>query len=230
MAEKQARSRVIIPTSEAESIKSNLQRVQEELGRVRDKAREEADTLERIRGMIDLKYLNELLSAIEELEDRVNAMDEGTETRKVRGQLESEQHRLAKLWDAFKTQEDELRATENERDALLKRLDELEDEMKEIGSVSSVKAKLDYLETENKRLSDELRKASEITDDYRENFEKEQERLAKLYKVYEDVAAQVEEYQEQAEAWGEWRKKHWDELPDSARKAGDKLQTKFKKK
>lgn len=227
MAEKKSESRVIIPTSEAESIKSNLQRVQEELGRVRDKAREEADTLERIRGMIDLKYLNDLLSAIEELEERVNAMDEGTETQKVRDQLETEQERLAKLWDAFKTQEDELRATENERDALLKRLEELEDEMKEIGSVSAVKAKLDYLETENKRLSDELRRASELTDDYRDNFEKEQERLAKLFKVYEDMSAQLEKYQEQEAAWREWREKHWEDLPDDARKAGDKLQKKF---
>lgn len=225
----EAKSRVVIPTSEAESIKSNLQRVQEELGRVRDKAREEADALDRIRGMIDLKYLNDLLSAIEELEDRVNAMDEGTEAQKVRDQLETEQERLAKLWDAFKTQEDELRAIENERDALLKRLEEMEDEMKEIGSVASVKAKLDYLESENKRLSDELRKASDLTDDYRENFEKEQERLAKLFKVYEDVSGQIDEYQEQEEAWHEWRQKHWDDLPDAARKAGEKLQQKFKK-
>jgi chromosome segregation ATPase len=218
--------RIVVPATEAESIKANLQRVQEELARVRDKAREEADTLDRIRGMIDLKYLNDLLSAIDSLEGRVKAMEHDSQATAALEQLEKEQTRLTKLWDAFKAQEDELRQMENERNALLSRLEQMEDDFGELGSAAKVKATLDYLEKENKRLNDELRKAADRSDKYRDEFEEEQARLAKLYKVYEDMAEQVQAYQDTEAAWHAWRQKYWSTLPEAAKKAGDKLNKK----
>lgn len=216
-------TRIVVPATEAESIKANLQRVQEELARVRDKAREEAETLDRIRGMIDLKYLNDLLSAIDSLEERVKQMEHDSQAGAALAQLEKEQQRLTKLWDAFKAQEDELRQMSNERNALLARLEQMEDEFGDLGSASAVKAKLDYLEKENKRLNDELRTAADRSDKYRDEFEEEQARLAKLFKVYEDVAEQNQAYTEAEKAWHAWRQKYWSKLPDDAKKAGNKI-------
>ena len=107
---------VIIPMESAESLKSNLRQVAEELTRVRDRTREEAESLDRIRGMLDLKYLNDLLSVIDQLEKRVKEVESGAEQKKYILELEAEQRRLAKLWDAFKTQEDQLKAVERERE------------------------------------------------------------------------------------------------------------------
>jgi chromosome segregation ATPase len=225
---KETTRKVLVPASEAESIKANLQRVQDELARVRDKAKEEAEALDRIRGMIDLRYLNDLLSAIEELEDRIKAMERDSEAETLRQSLEQEQQRLAKLWDAFKTQEDELRSAMNDRDALLDRLEEIEQDIKQLGSTSQAKAKIAYLDKENKRLAEQLAKTADRQQDFRSKFEDEQARLAKLFKVYEDTTAELEKYHEQETEWHAWRQKHWDDLPETVRKAGDKIQKKYK--
>jgi chromosome segregation ATPase len=223
MAETKSSQKVVIPRNEAESIKTNLLRVQDELIRVRDKAKEEADALDRIRGMIDLKYLNDLLSAVEALESRVKSMEKDSEAAVVQKQLEREQQRLARLWDAFKTQEDELKKLEQDRNALVARLEELEREYRSLGSVSSVRTRLDFLERENKRLGAEHAKAVARADEYQDQFEEEQQRLAKLFKVYEDAAATEAALRKEAEAWRAWYSKHSSKLPAAAKTAAGRI-------
>ncbi len=97
----------------ADEIKSNLSSVAAEISRVRDQARAEVESLEKIRGMLDTGYLENLLGGIEELEERIEELESATlqsreEVSRHQRELEQEQDRLRKLWDAYKTQEDEL--------------------------------------------------------------------------------------------------------------------------
>lgn len=189
---------VVIPAESAEAVKQNLRQVAQELARVRDRAREEADSLDRIRGMIDLKYLNDLLSAIDTLEGRVKRMEQGTEVSRWRKELEIEQGRLAKLWDAFKTQEDELKAVARERDEVLGELRSLEKELGSMGSPGQIRTRILTLDSTNRRLENDLNSAVERAERNARTFAEEQERLAKLYKVYEDTQAQLERLQKKA--------------------------------
>ncbi len=183
---------VIIPMESAESLKSNLRQVADELTRVRDRTREEVDSLDRIRGMLDLKYLNDLLSVIDQLEARIKTVESGAEARKYILELESEQRRLAKLWDAFKTQEDQLKALERERDDILGEYRKLEKSLVDLGSPARVKARILDLESENQLLKGDAARTASRLEEYVKLFTQEQERLAKLYKVFEDTEARLD--------------------------------------
>lgn len=183
---------VILSQESAESLKSNLRQVADELTRVRDRTREEAESLDRIRGMLDLKYLNDLLSVIDQLEARVKSVESGAETKKYILELESEQRRLAKLWDAFKTQEDQLKALEAERDDILAEYRKLEKSIADLGSPQRVKARITQLEAENQLLKGDAARTASRLEEYVKLFTREQERLAKLYKVFEDTEARLD--------------------------------------
>lgn len=183
---------VVIPMESAESLKSNLRQVADELTRVRDRTREEVDSLDRIRGMLDLKYLNDLLSVIDQLEARIKTVESGAEARKYILELESEQRRLAKLWDAFKTQEDQLKAIERERDDILGEYRKLEKSLVDLGSPARVKARILDLESENQLLKGDAARTASRLEEYVKLFTQEQERLAKLYKVFEDTEARLD--------------------------------------
>lgn len=182
---------VVIPMESAESLKSNLRQVADELTRVRDRTREEADSLDRIRGMLDLKYLNDLLSVIDQLEARVKQVESGAEQKRHVQELESEQRRLAKLWDAFKTQEDQLKAIERERDDILAQYRRLEKSIADLGSPTRVKARVAELESENQLLKGDASRTAARLEEYVKLFTQEQERLAKLYKVFEDTESRL---------------------------------------
>jgi chromosome segregation ATPase len=198
MATRSSEGNVVIPAESAEAIKQNLRAVADELTRVRDRAREEADSLDRIRGMLDLTYLNDLLSVIDSLETRVKQMEKGGEVKRWKTELHNEQVRLAKLWDAFKTQEDQLRALERERDEALKGYRTMEKDLADLGSPASIRRRFADLEAENRRLEAESTVVANRLEKYVELFTKEQERLAKLYKVYEDAEARLAKYEKGA--------------------------------
>jgi chromosome segregation ATPase len=198
MANGGSEGNVVIPQESAEAIKQNLRQVAEELTRVRDRAREEADSLDRIRGMLDLKYLNDLLSVIDQLEGRVKQMERGAEVKRWKTELDNEQKRLAKLWDAFKTQEDQLKSLMRERDDALTQYRNLEKTFTELGSPTKVRARISELEAENRRLEAEGNVAASRLERYVDLFTKEQERLAKLYKVYEDAEARLNTFNKAA--------------------------------
>jgi hypothetical protein len=182
---------VVISAESAENLKANLRQVADELTRVRDRTREEAESLDRIRGMLDLKYLNDLLSVIDQLEARVKQVESGAEQKKYIQELDTEQRRLAKLWDAFKTQEDQLKAVERERDDILAEYRKLEKSIADLGSPSRVKSRILELEGENQLLKGDAARTSQRLEEYVKLFTQEQERLAKLYKVFEDTESRL---------------------------------------
>lgn len=109
----------------------------------------------------------------------------------LRQELLLEQKRLAKLWDAFKRQEDEYRALERERDDLWLRVQDLEKVTSALGtSPTKTAARLESLEKENEKLRADVTDLGARLEHNRRTFEGEQERLAKLYKVYEDATAE----------------------------------------
>lgn len=218
-----ATAKVVMSVQDADTLKESIQRVQEELTRVRDKAQQEVVDLDRIRGMIDLKYLNELLAAVERLEARVKTVERDSGAAAVRKELSKEQERLAKLWDAFKNQEDELRSAVKERDQLSSRFGELEKAYKSMGSVTQARSKLSYFEKENRHLADELQKTAESSEEYRRKFDQERQRLAKLFKVYEDSASSLADHKREIAAWRAWLEKQKAKLPAAARNAAGRI-------
>lgn len=196
MAKAAPEKNVVIPMESAENLKANLRNVAEELTRLRDRTREEAESIERVRGMLDLKYLNDLLSVIDQLEARVKMVESGTERQRWVAELEQEQRRLAKLWDAFKTQEDQLKAVERERDDILSEYRKLEKQFAELGAPGKIKARIAQLEQENGLLKSDVSRTANRLEEYTKLFTQEQERLAKLYKVFEDTEAKLTEANE----------------------------------
>ncbi|MBI2078070.1 MAG: hypothetical protein HYT80_06840 [Euryarchaeota archaeon] len=193
---------LILPSESAEAIKANLRQVAEEITRVRDRTREEAESLERIRGMLDMKYLTDLMSTVEKLETQVRKIQTTpptAEAKRWKTELENEQRRLAKLWDAFKTQEDMLKQLQAERDDVLKEWKSLERQMENLGTPSKIKTRLATLEAQNQRLRNDASSAQARLEEYARMYAQEQERLAKLFKVYQDTQAKYDTLRKRAE-------------------------------
>lgn len=140
----------------------------------------------------------------------------------ARQELALEQKRLAKLWDAFKKQEDDYRALERERDDLWARVQQLEKVTSVIGDPQQTAIRINTLGKENERLRADVGDLGTRLDEYREQFHAEQARLAKLYKVYEDTEAQLEKATAELEKWHRWWEKHNEELPVKAAREASK--------
>ncbi|MCA1819845.1 MAG: hypothetical protein LC620_07345, partial [Halobacteriales archaeon] len=90
-------------TEGADNIKRNLSNIASEIEKVRERAREEVNSLEKIKGMLDVGYLNDLTRSVEQLEVRLQTLDTeavgaASDVDSVRSELAREQERLAKLW------------------------------------------------------------------------------------------------------------------------------------
>lgn len=230
-------------TEGREDIRRNIANIAEEIARVRDRAKEEAQSLEKIRGMLDVGYLNDLLRTIETLETRLEtvekeAIDGAASVEGMRRELEAEQARLAKLWDAYKAQEDELnrikrdypdleaRVADRERqiESLRREVARLEplsryktDYDTVVKENQGLRGEVDHLDAELRRASDSLRAMEHEMAMLREDaasktrvaelekaLEDERERLAKLYKVYEELEADSKVNAERMGQWEEW--------------------------
>lgn len=143
-------------------------------------------------------------------------------TDAARHELALEQKRLAKLWDAFKKQEDDYRGVERERDDLWARVQSLEKATAIIGDPQQTAIRINTLAKENERLRADVGDLGARLDEYRELFHAEQARLAKLYKVYEDTEAQLETSAKELEKWHRWWEKHNEELPVKAAQEASK--------
>lgn len=130
----------------------------------------------------------------------------------MRQELVLEQRRLAKLWDAFKKQEDEYRAVERERDDLWQRVQELEKATASIGDPTQTLVRLNTLSKENERLRADVGDLGARLEEYRHLFQDEQERLAKLYKVYEDTESHLETKTKEVEKWHRFWEKYGDDV------------------
>ena len=227
----------------ASDIKNNLAQVAAEIARVRDRAREEVQSLDKIRGMLDVNYLNSLIKSIEELEVRMQSLQEtslesAAEVDRVMGELRREQERLAKLWDAYKAQEDELNRLKRDAPLLQERLadrerqvESLRRDVARLEPLSRYKSDYDAAVRENQVLRVEVdnlnRELRRVQDDQRRSdaelvrlredavsksrvqemerlLEEERERLAKLYKVYEEQEAAAKDARARLEAWESW--------------------------
>ncbi len=152
----------------ADQLKANIANIAEEIARVRDQARSEVDTLERIRGMLDVGTLNDLLRTIQELEVRIEELEDGgnqyrTIAEDAQRELEQEQERLKKLWDAYKAQEDELERVKRDyplmEEKLFERERTIERLRKDIAALeplADAKQEADRLAKENQKLRSEL--------------------------------------------------------------------------
>lgn len=226
-----------------EDIKRNIATIAEEIARVRDRAKEEAQSLERIRGMLDVGYLNDLLRTVETLETRLDTVEKeaitaASDVDALRRELEAEQARLAKLWDAYKAQEDELNRLKRDYPQLEERLHDrdrtIETLRREIARLEplsryktdydtvvkenqALRGEVDHMEAELRRAADTIRSLEHEATLLREDaasksrvqelerqLEEERERLAKLYKVYEELESDSKVVGERVAAWEEW--------------------------
>ena len=227
----------------ADQMKARITQIADEIGKVRDQAQQEAQALDKIRGMLDVGYLNDLLRSVEELETRLSELEtdslharEGA--AEAQRELEREQDRLAKLWDAYKIQEDELerlkrdyplmeeKMFERDRqiDNLRRELSRLEgsarykDQYEDAAAQNDkLRGEVDHLETELERALRTIEGLEGEVDSLRANeadagrlaelesqLAEEQERLAKLYRVYEDVEAEKKDLAQRLADWETW--------------------------
>jgi chromosome segregation ATPase len=133
----------------------------------------------------------------------------------LRAELAREQERLRKLWDAFKSQEDELAGLRSTStlsntsaaadartvDSLRREVDLLTGDLRRAGESQR------RLEEENVALREQAKAADEVSRraaSLQTDLEQERERLAKLYVVYEEVEAERARLEQHIKEWDAW--------------------------
>lgn len=220
---------VVVKRSETYSVqstdelRSRLESVSSELHHIESEVRKDAESLERVRQLLDVSYLNDLMAIIDELEVRITEASEAaraaeTEKDEFRRRFEEEQERLEKLWDAYKGQEKEL-------ETLRTKVGRVESELRDKdSSVYDLEAAMDGKEQEIRRLEaetgelhqqiadleadrEELKEFSTYKDritDLEAKYEEEKERLAKLYAVYEELEGERDDLRRAVEDRDRW--------------------------
>lgn len=244
----------------ADTIKRNLGNIASEIEKVRMRAREEVSSLEKIKGMLDVGFLTDLLRSVEQLEVRLQTLETeavtaASDVESTRSELAKEQERLAKLWEAYKVQEDELANLRREAPILQERVNEreralesLRREVARLEPLSRYKSEYESTVRENQSLRVEVeslgRELRRLTDQVREqeaemvhlredaasksrvaelqgSLDAERERLAKLYKVYEEQAADLKQSSGRLERWEAWFQRVEPSLTAICRSAAD---------
>lgn len=140
----------------------------------------------------------------------------------VRAELAREQERLRKLWDAFKSQEDELtrlragagttsalqstsnansQADQRTIESLRRETELLTGDLRRAGEAQRrIEEENVQLREQARTLDDVERRASQAQAD----LEQERERLAKLYVVYEEVEAERARLEQHLKEWDSW--------------------------
>jgi chromosome segregation ATPase len=174
--------------------------------------------------------------------ETVQSEAEGAGSAQLRADLEQEQERLRKLWDAYKSQEDELNRIRRDYPLMEEKLFErertiesLRREISRLEPLARQKKEFDEAITLSRRMrseldiaNNELRRAKDRADQLqaeaaalREDaaskgrvseleaaLEEERERLAKLYKVYEDQEAEKKDMENAVAEWENWFAKY----------------------
>lgn len=138
--------------------------------------------------------------------------EDGTDP--VRAELAREQERLRKLWDAFKSQEDELvrlraappaaaapTTTAGGSEALRREVDLLTGDLRRAADAQR------RLEEENQALRDNAKVHAEVARQLasaQSDLDEERERLAKLFAVYEEVDAERKRLESRIKEWEAW--------------------------
>ena len=133
----------------------------------------------------------------------------------LRAELAREQERLRKLWDAFKSQEDELSRLKSTStlssttavadartvDSLRREVELLTGDLRRAGEQQRrLEEESVALREQAKTTGEVARRAASIQSD----LEQERERLAKLYVVYEEVEAERARLEQHLKEWDSW--------------------------
>jgi chromosome segregation ATPase len=138
-----------------------------------------------------------------------------SDTQTLKDELAREQERLRKLWDAFKSQEDELNrlkststlsstsaaADSRTVESLRREVELLSGDLRRAGESQRRLEEEMVALRESAKASDEVaRRATGLQSE----LEQERERLAKLYVVYEEVEAERARLESHAKEWDAW--------------------------
>lgn len=243
------------------SLKDRLHQVVDEIDALKDSFSKNTENLGKIKSMLDIGSIEHITTMIEDFEHRIveaeRRQEEASEgARRYGEELEKEKERLIKLWEAYKSQEDELSNTEKKKTALEERLKETETTKKQLeddltARVNTLTAKLqenegkiqqfkDYekrceefdnirnrLEEDVRNLQNEVTAKDETIQSLREQvdtfkeyekfaeyknkfteisdqYEKEKERLTKLYKLYTETETECNNLKETLKGWQDW--------------------------
>ncbi len=166
----------------------------------------------RVRNSLDTNQLEVLLRSLGDLENTMKNLENealvaGQQADQSKAELSREQERLKKLWDAYKAQEDEIARLKNQ-DALL---------LDREGTIQAQQRELQVLSSDLKRANDAMLAMENETNSLRETavtparyaeiegqLDEERERLAKLYRVYEDVETDRARLEKSMRAWEDW--------------------------
>lgn len=234
-------------TEQVTEARENLHVVSEGLMDLRDRARQQAETINALLARLEDDSIGAIGSLVEELEERIEILESrldesGADRQHAVEELEAEKDRLTKLWDAYKAQEEELRRARRDEPILREQLadreqliSELEDEIARLKAVEPYKERYQSLMRDHERLRDSYKDLEEdlqsrndtiadlearteslksYEDDSRRAKElerqlnEEKERLAKLYKVYEDTEQKLRDTEDEAARWRAWYDRH----------------------
>ncbi|MCA1819144.1 MAG: hypothetical protein LC620_03690, partial [Halobacteriales archaeon] len=183
------------------------------------------------------------------------AVGAASDVDSVRSELAREQERLAKLWEAYKAQEDELANLRRESPIMVERLAEreraLESLRREVARLEplgrykseyeaavrenqTLRVEVESLSREARRSGDQVREMEGEMVRLREDagsrgrvaelqgsLDAERERLAKLYKVYEEQAEELKQSAGRLDRWESWFQKVEPALTSICRAASD---------
>ncbi len=256
----------IIYGKDAEKIRNDFKEILSEIDSITQGSYKEKEILKKIREMIDVDRIERLFQMLDSMEKKAREADERAisafrDMEKYRRELENEQTRLEKLWDAYKKQEDDISKEKKEAEDwknkfmeqegvigdLKKKVEELKDLEEDREKLEKLTGELKEYKSEKEKLQMELEreKASKASlekeveelsvylpykkeaemlrkkveeleplkdyvvykkkyDEVEELYKKEQERLAKLYKVYEDLNKELKEAKAKLDGWEEW--------------------------
>ncbi len=201
-----------------------------------------AGEIERVRTALDTTSLNDLVRSLRDLELRITTIEETTvsaaeDVDASRRELDRERERFQQLWQAYKTQEDELEGLKRQLGVAGEQGRSLAQMQEEVGRLRASAARAADAERalrENQALHVEVESLNRLTREaqarldaqsiellaLREtatrvaklqtvdtDLQQERERLAKLYKVYEERAADIRDLQTRLDAWEAWFQK-----------------------
>lgn len=221
----------VAPEDPEEDLRERLNSVQDALKEIESQVQADAESLERLRNVLDVSYLEDITRMINELELKVNEVAQEAERARSRADeaeadLRSEQERLEKLWDVYKEQERELEEAQEARREAERELETAESRVEELeAELESERRALRQAQQENGRLRDQLEEREaemeelaeheslqDTVDELERELEEERERLTKLYGVYEETEAERDDLSARLRQWEAWWEAHEDTL------------------
>ncbi|KAA0002927.1 MAG: hypothetical protein FE044_02275 [Thermoplasmata archaeon] len=227
-----------------EELKENFDKILEEIDSIVRGSYKEKEALEKLRKLLSreqIERFEEMMDSmkkrLEEAEDR--AMAALAEGERYKNELEKEQTRLEKLWDAYKKQEDELmeerrrmeeleeeiRAREEKIEKLMKDIEAMEELKEDLNVFQKVKSELDEKSKELSNVKMELAREKER----RTALEKEVEEL-KQYIPYKKQAEELQEKVKELEPYKAYEKykERFEEMESLYRKEQERLAKLYK--